>query len=607
MIKEKISLISKYNKSKIKIKMNPRVRRQSKNNKKSLTFEELIFYPDELLNVLLSSYELQKKFIELVIGSLKGNSEEISSIKYISQLFIILPEMVENIGLSLVDLLLNEEELIQLLIEIFLEYDKYRDLIQILFKKINETFLPLEDDLIYYPMEPYLDILFNLDILDETDIQNPGYNYQNITNYEKLYINLSNLFRNWIKCRSMGDDIEEESLQHLDLDLKDNEYWFSQIEKNDNLPNSALEFLKELILKIKQFRSEKFQNNKKYQINNTPIEMSKSEIQKLKNIPLIKRTYFYKNEKINEDENEYIEYKNYFFPFGENQINELKRQFCGFMNSKGGRLFIGINDLKIIKGVVINEQGGDALNNVLFNCIHAIHPNSKNGNEDKIKIFYIPIKNKNNLWIKDLYVVKVIILPGDPSILYSMSENMFTSVIRLQGQCANLTAEEIHMQIIERHKNKNNINNYNEKDFDDPQPEIIEYNDDDEAEEENIYDNYFDSQEVPKSNRGIVLCNTNRQKKRRQEKNLRESKSRSIPVRVYNIDKSIPKKDLYKIFRGCGCCSSMFCFTRRGDSRGFGFLYFLDNGLADRCISSFNGKILENKKLKLKKEVRKNK
>ena len=583
--------------------MNSKVRRQSKNNKNILTFEELIFSPEKLFQILDSSYELQKKFILFIIKSLEGETEKIIFTKFINQLFIILPEMIENIGLSLANLILDEEELIQLFIEIFIDYETYQDLIQLFFKNIYQIFLPLEDHLIYNPMEPYLNILFNLEILDETD--NKIYNYKNFSNLENLYINISNLLHNWIQCRGMGSDIEEEALPNLDSDLNENIYWLEQVKNCDDLSDSSFEFLEDLILKIKEFRNEKFQNNKKYNINNVPIEISKSEIQKLKNIPLIKRTYFFKNEKINEDENEYIEYKDYFFPFGEKQINELKRQFCGFMNSHGGRLFIGINDQKIIKGIVLNEQGMYALSNLLFNCIEDIHPISKN--ENKIKIFYIPIKNKSNLWIKNLYIVKIIILPGNPSILYSTSNKMFNSVVRLQGQCANLTAEEIHKAIIERHKNKNIIKNYNENDFDDPEPEIIEYSDD---EEENIYEDYFndeETQETENSNRGVVLCNINRRKNRKQRRNNKESKKRSIPVKVYNIDKNIPIKDLYNIFKGSGCCSSVFFCKKNGDSTGLGFLYFLDSGIADRCIAKFNGKILGNKQVKLQKEKRKNK
>ena len=65
----------------------------------------------------------------------------------------------------------------------------------------------------------------------------------------------------------------------------------------------------------------------------------------LKEIPLKDRTSFYKEEQLIEGEDEFTEFKNYYFPLEEDKVEELKRQFCAFLNNKGGRLYIGINDL----------------------------------------------------------------------------------------------------------------------------------------------------------------------------------------------------------------------------------------------------------------------
>jgi hypothetical protein len=82
---------------------------------------------------------------------------------------------------------------------------------------------------------------------------------------------------------------------------------------------------------------------------------------------------------------------------------------------------------------------------------------------------------KNNKFINDLYVVKIIVLQGDPNVLYSMTTKGFISAIRLQGQCANLTAEEITKEIIRRGKlseTKKSINlYYANNQFNDPEPE----------------------------------------------------------------------------------------------------------------------------------------
>ena len=76
-------------------------------------------------------------------------------------------------------------------------------------------------------------------------------------------------------------------------------------------------------------------------------EISKNKkLEETINKPLDKRTSFYLNEKIKENRSETIEFKNYFLPLTnrEDVKENLKRQICGFLNTKGGRLYIGIND-----------------------------------------------------------------------------------------------------------------------------------------------------------------------------------------------------------------------------------------------------------------------
>ena len=55
-----------------------------------------------------------------------------------------------------------------------------------------------------------------------------------------------------------------------------------------------------------------------------------------------------------EGEDEFTEFKNYYLPLNQQKGEELKRQFCAFLNNKGGRLYLGINEQKIVKGVILN-------------------------------------------------------------------------------------------------------------------------------------------------------------------------------------------------------------------------------------------------------------
>ena len=144
------------------------------------------------------------------------------------------------------------------------------------------------------------------------------------------------------------------------------------------------------------------------------------------------------------------------------------------MNSKGGRIYIGINDNKIVKGIQLTYKELDEIRNSLINYTNEFFPKCRTS---KINIMFIPIKNKSNQFIKNLYIIKIIVHQGDTDQLYSTIERGgFISFIRLSGQCINLSAHEIRDEIINRNKCPEKSINKNE--FMDPQPEnpnLIQY------------------------------------------------------------------------------------------------------------------------------------
>ena len=166
-------------------------------------------------------------------------------------------------------------------------------------------------------------------------------------------------------------------------------------------------------------------------------------------IPLKQRTFFYKNENLFYGEDLNTEFKDYNLPFFNQIINELKQQFCAFLNSKGGRIFIGIDTNKIVKGIQIEYKKLDELRNNIINYTYEFFPKCR---INKIKVFFIPIKNENNLYIKNLYIIKIIIHQGETDQLYSIIEKGgFISFLRKDRQCLNLSAQEIRYEIIYRY------------------------------------------------------------------------------------------------------------------------------------------------------------
>ena len=225
----------------------------------------------------------------------------------------------------------------------------------------------------------------------------------------------------------------------------------------------------------------------------------------------------------------------------------------------------------------MNYKKCDSLRNLLVNYTYDFYPKCR---LDKIKVYFIPIKSmKDNKFINDLYVVKIIVMQGDPFILYSMTNKGFKSAIRLQGQCANLTAEEITKEIIRRGKlgeqQKFDYSNYSNNQFNDPEPEK---NYEDESENNN------DMQINNKNNNDDIIS---------KNKIIKTYKRDIFVVEVKNIDNNLEVKQLYEQFRDCGSIYQKF-FSKDGKSRGYGFLKFTSENSAVSAIKNFdNLKICE--------------
>ena len=164
------------------------------------------------------------------------------------------------------------------------------------------------------------------------------------------------------------------------------------------------------------------------------------------------------------------------------------------MNSNGGRIFIGVNDNKKVNGIILDYPDRDKITNEIVNLTYCFYPKCRTN----IDVNFIPIKNDENQFIKNLYIIKIIIAQGETDQLYSFTTKGFNSNLRLKGQCINLTAEEIRNQLIKREKKPQKKINY--KEFKDPEPEnpLIIENDEDFNEnnyEENEEDEEYDESE----------------------------------------------------------------------------------------------------------------
>jgi len=337
------------------------------------------------------------------------------------------------------------------------------------------------------------------------------------------------------------------------------------MEKVENLNKE-----KSLTIEENNDNNAKNKNDKpiKERINLDNIKTNNEDLMELRKQPLKNRTFFYKNELLVEGEDEFTEFKNYFYPLDEEQEQEIKRQYCGFLNNKGGRIYIGIKDDKTATGIQLTYKDQDTFRNSLVGYGNDFYPKCR---LDKIKIFFIPLKNSiTKKFINNLFVVKIIILPGDPYVLYSMTTKEFKSTKRLQGQSVNLTAEEINKEIIERaiSKIKGNYIIPNESlEFNDPEPE-------------KNYDITIDK------NKKIVKKVIN--------KSLIGKNIQYIVV-IKNIDMNLKVKDINKQFNGYKCSAQKFP-KKEGKSTGMGKLYFASEDTAKEVMNKFNGSDLGGKR-----------
>ena len=355
------------------------------------------------------------------------------------------------------------------------------------------------------------------------------------------------------------------------MENKENNEIKSEIENNKNKENinnnkqkddpKNTELTKDNTYNIKEFEIKlNIDNN----IDNKSIE---EELKELRKQPLKKRTFFYKNEILVEGEDEFIEFKNYFYPLDEEQEQEIKRQYCGFLNSKGGRIYIGIKDQKMVSGIQLTYKEQDSFRNSLVGYGNEFYPKCR---LDKIKVYFIPIKNSlTKKFIYNLYVVKIIIFPGDPFVLYSLTTDGFKSAKRLQGQTLNLSADEIYKEISDRVICKIKVNNIliNYDDFNDPEPE---------------------------KNLDAKLDITKRIVKKKINQNLINKNIQYIVV-VKNIDKNLKVRDINAKFNELKCSGRRFP-KNEGKTVGSGKLYFSSEENAKEAIQKFNGTNLGGKK-----------
>ena len=554
---------------------------------------------EPLITCLNSSFKNQKIFIEfieqIINNSQPLNNENNSSI--LEKVNNLLPNIILQLGIPFCELFNGKPTIINYYFHLYFSGNP-------IIKNILLNYIHIFnfESIEVNPADDFIEKLQMKDSKSYYYLKNQR--RKNKNEIESLYDEISSLSSNLSIRINIEDNFDKEILNYFEFAIKEKLVTINEMEKEYKYPKAFIEFFQEKINELYNlFKNININKNQSINTNsNSNIknieninfitsnnyghsDFDITEILKnLREIPLKNRTSFYKDEQLMEGEDEFTEFKNYYLPLTEEKGEELKRQFCAFLNNKGGRLYIGINDQKVVKGVILNYKKCDSLRNLLVNYTYDFYPKCR---LDKIKVYFIPVKNmKDNKFINDLYVVKIIVLQGDPFILYSMTNKGFKSAIRLQGQCANLTAEEITKEIIRRGKLgeqlKFDYSNYSNNQFNDPEPEK-NYEDKSENNENDLHINN-------KNNNDDIINNKNNI--------IKTNKKNTFVVEVKNIDNNLEVKQLYDQFKGCGSIYQKF-FSKDGKSRGYGFLEFRNENHAFSTIKKFNNMKIGEKKISL--------
>ena len=653
----------------------------NKQGQQEMSFSEFFYNNIDMMPILDKSINKVRGFITYIITQLKKNEQknlDKQTFYLTEKIFTFLLKNYEKLGIKFFYLLTKEQEFQTILINLFLDkifVNQIKQLMEKIIYLFNFDFRARETD---HPLSAFYIECINFGIIEKSDLKEKEIR-ESLTEEEEMFLETESLKNIWEKSRNEGEEKDmknylEDLLTKLQKDL-------TKLMGEDKLSESSIEYFQEKLYEITEFKNAKNINyqpkenhsfkNKNNKLENKNLDeylnfyenedeedddeetKTQEEIiadkKELRKKPLKDRTYFYKDEVIQEDEDEYIEFKNYYFPLKDKE-KELKRQFCAFLNSHGGRLYIGITDDKKIKGVMTNEKISyyeSKIMNLITNFRPKIEP------KDYFKFYAIPIRNDKNGKIMDnKFVFKIMIKKGDSSELYYDFDNegLYIST-RQAGQCPNLKASEIHQKIIEANnmkklQGKNIINNKNDiLELNDPEPFINQKIKDNEASKENwrlpkkkvvkkkknnninfnnnnkinININYNfhnntkniniinNDNNINKNknnnnnnnNNNLMVGLENKRSKKRKKKNSSNNNNKQFRIEISNIDKKVEEENLLSLIKGFNPIDINLFKNQNGIKNGY--IDFENKEDADEFYSSCNNMAQGDKSITLKK------
>ena len=576
------------------------------NSGEIITLEALKNF-DVLIRKLKMSLNTQKQFlIELnnkLSSFLKNNKNNEESL-LIEELITKLPEIISILGIPFAYHFLNQDNVLIKFLSLY--YQQYEEKVS----KIFKTCLNIFSFSLYYDYINSLKFeLIEIGIIQK--IEEYSNKNCNMNPEQVIFENISSMLNKLKQLKDIG--IDKDNISKFENDYNDIIKEINNLHTKMKISLAQIEFYEELIKPFGDYLKSmhKNKNNIKEEEKNTELKLSTNDENKniikekdpILDIPLEKRTFFYKDEKIKESRNQMIEFKQFSFPLNQDNRDEIKRHLCSFLNAEGGRLYIGINEKNTVEGIVLDYKRRDIIRNKLINLTFDFYPKCR---VDKIFVYFIPIKElKTKIFLPKKYIIKIRIYPGSPEVLYSMTnKGGYYSTIRRNGECIDLDSIEIYNEIIRRDEYRNILNNnensyiLKENEIKDPEPEInlLDLENDEKNETQKAKPSSISTNNNNLNNTKKIIIersiNAHKAIKGNAKKNL-IIKEGTITIKVTNIDENLPLNEVNKAFNGCKCSSQKFFKT------GYGYVNFSNLNDANNCLVNYEGKKLGNKKIKL--------
>jgi hypothetical protein len=548
--------------------------------------------PQSTLN---TSYSSLKKFVNSFF-------EELMNVNLNQQKIIInfVIDAIDKLEFPYV-LLFNDDSKIAILMSLFYE-DGLTDLISKLLQKCVEKF-HFESK-----VTSSIEIIINATNSLFIPVVKKS---KELTNLENIYLEYKNVIQDCLFFKNYLEEITNEDYDEfsiLEILKRIKQMISTNYNSNDfNYPVYVYDFLENLSESLSNYEDyfiKKLREIKKDSLytpfSSTIQNVTKTEISQ---VDIRHRTYFYYDELLAIEEGLNVEYKNYRWPLSSNLIDTLKNQICGFLNSLGGRVYIGVNDDRIVKGVYLKPKKKDLIRNQITNFTCDFWPKCRT---NKIEVTFIPVKTRNKSeekYLENIYVIKIIVKQGNTNKLYSTCSKGFNAYVRLPGQCVLLSAEEIADEIIKRRENPKNP--IEEKAFFDPQAEN--------GNEHKIPNNKNDEdinmifKELTKKNG--VRSEENKNKSRNniqnlpapeREINIDNELSAAFTITLQNIPKTAVRSDVFNLFLDTNFVSERIFVDDNGNCLGWAFINYESKTLADNALKKFKGATVKGTKINAK-------